>query len=198
MRTRQTWHAAVRHTGLLFQLPNSPSLSAHTPPAAARPSRSDPPRRAGSSGGEAPGPSHEGSEEEDGAACLEAAAELPYPQLAQTVSSASFAPAAHLAEHYSPPGGAHALCLCIVLPYVHHQPAVHGGLRVEGKQGCPSSHGTELWLERDWLRFGCRSSCVIASLSLKLHFLPAASSFGHVGMVLHCIWLPWCREVLLL
>jgi hypothetical protein len=41
----------------------------------------------------------------DGAAVLEPVSALPYPQLSQTVSSANFAPAAHLAEHYSPPGG---------------------------------------------------------------------------------------------
>lgn len=142
VRTRQAWHAAVRHTGLLFQLPAPPSPSANTPPAAAAAadatslSKSDPPRSAGSSGGEAPNATHaEGSEEEDGAACLEAAAELPYPQLAQTVSSASFAPAAHLAEHYSPPGGAHPSCLCTVLLYMPDQWSVHQGLRIKGKQG---------------------------------------------------------------
>lgn len=113
VRTRQAWHAAVRHTGLLFQLPTPLSPPAHSPPAAATatPSTVDPPPGEGSNGVGAPDTSRaEGSEEEGGAACLEAAAaELPYPQLAQSVSSASFAPAAHLAEHYSPPGGAHAL-----------------------------------------------------------------------------------------
>ena len=86
------------------------------PPAAATTitSTADPPPSAGSSGLGAPDASHaEGNAGEDGAACLEAAAaELPYPQLAQSVSSASFAPAAHLAEHYSPPGGGVRLVLC--------------------------------------------------------------------------------------
>lgn len=117
VRTRQAWHAAVRHTGLLFQLPTPPSTSAHNPPAAATatPSTADPPPSAGSTGVGGPDAScAERSAGEHGAACLEAAAaELPYPQLAQSVSSASFAPAAHLAEHYSPPGGGCNLCFVI-------------------------------------------------------------------------------------
>ena len=133
VRTRQAWHAAVRHTGLLFQLPTSPP--AHTPPAAAAatPSTTDPPHRANSTGPRAPDASHaEGSQAEIGAACLEADAELPYPQLAQTVSSASFAPAAHLAEHYSPPGGTHASYLCTVL-IMHDHWLVLGDLQLDGK-----------------------------------------------------------------
>ena len=126
VRTRQAWHAAVRHTGLLFQLPTPPSPSAPTPPVAAiaTPSSTDPSLSAGSTGGAVADASHaEEGEEDGGAACLEAAAELPYPQLAQTVSSASFAPAAHLAEHYSPPGSVYVLCYvclccCICLLYV--------------------------------------------------------------------------------
>ncbi|KAL3142657.1 hypothetical protein ABBQ38_002966 [Trebouxia sp. C0009 RCD-2024] len=104
VRTRQAWHAAVRHTGLLFHLPTPPSPPAAPASVPATPALSgmDPP---GSSGGGEPDCAG-GSEGGDGASCLEAAADLPYPQLAQTVSSASFAPAAHLAEHYSPPGAA--------------------------------------------------------------------------------------------
>ena len=97
VRTRQAWHAAVRHTGLLFQLPVPASVGAaptsftadsHFVSASAQ----DP---------HSPESSRAEADDAGGSAALE----LPYPQLAQTVSSANFAPAAHLAEHYSPPGG---------------------------------------------------------------------------------------------
>lgn len=90
----------------------------------------DPP---GSSGGGEPDCAG-GSEGGDGASCLEAAADLPYPQLAQTVSSASFAPAAHLAEHYSPPGGAHAMLLT-------RHAAVHACCGKESVVGGEGKHG---------------------------------------------------------
>ena len=82
VKTQQAWHAAVRHTGLLFQL-TAPAPQVDTAAAlSAAQAQNDPE-----------------------ALQKAAAAALPYPQLAQTVSSTNFAPAAHLAEHYSPPGG---------------------------------------------------------------------------------------------
>lgn len=161
MRTRHAWHAAVRHTGLLFQLPTSPSPlpSAHNPFAAATatPSKTDPPRSASLTGPRSPDASHaEATKAEDGA-WLQAAAELPYPQLAQTVSSASFAPAAHLAEHYSPPGGTRASCLCTVL--LHICICMINGLCMGACDWRASMHvsflaGLGFRLKCDWLGFG--------------------------------------------
>lgn len=111
VKTRQAWHAAVRHTGLLFQLP--------LPPLPTPPCQSDDPTEtaAASFGKETEhvtgdtGDRHAGGEAEcpTGQEALEA---LPYPQLSQTVSSTNFAPAAHLAEHYSPPGGDPSRATC--------------------------------------------------------------------------------------
>ena len=53
-------------------------------------------------------------EEAVGAASVKGSADLPYPQLSQTVSSANFAPAAHLAEHYSPLGGVFFIMLPVL------------------------------------------------------------------------------------
>lgn len=99
VKTRQAWHAAVRHTGLLFQLPTPASDGSDTFTDAATASSSIIPGE----GSAAAAPSRDDT---NGAALLEAVSVLPYPQLSQTVSSANFAPAAHLAEHYSPPGAA--------------------------------------------------------------------------------------------
>ena len=168
MRTRHAWHAAVRHTGLLFQLSTSPSPlpSAHNPFAAATatPSKTDPPSL---NGPRAPDASHaEATKAEDGA-WLEAAAELPYPQLAQTVSSASFAPAAHLAEHYSPPGGTptRASCLYTVLLHV----CMINGLCMGACGWRASMHvsflaGLSSRLKCDWLGFGQKA--VVQQLTL--------------------------------
>ncbi|KAL0051588.1 hypothetical protein WJX82_010441 [Trebouxia sp. C0006] len=100
VKTRQAWHAAVRHTGLLFQLPSPASDGSDTITDAATASSS---MKSGEGSAAAAAPSRG---DFDGAAVLEAVSALPYPQLSQTVSSANFAPAAHLAEHYSPPGAA--------------------------------------------------------------------------------------------
>ena len=105
VKTRQAWHAAVRHTGLLFQLPIPPSDDSDTFTDAATASSSI----LSGEGSAAAAPSRGDA---DGAAVLEPVSALPYPQLSQTVSSANFAPAAHLAEHYSPPGG--------MLSHLHH------------------------------------------------------------------------------
>ncbi|DBA81775.1 hypothetical protein WJX77_012226 [Trebouxia sp. C0004] len=100
VKTRQAWHAAVRHTGLLFQLPTPPSDGSDTFTDA-------PTASSGMTSGEGPAAAAVPSRgDADGVALLEAVSALPYPQLSQTVSSANFAPAAHLAEHYSPPGAA--------------------------------------------------------------------------------------------
>ncbi len=100
VKTRQAWHAAVRHTGLLFQLPSPASDGCDTFTDAATASSTVTPGE-GSAAAAAAAPSRDDA----GAPVLEAVSALPYPQLSQTVSSANFAPAAHLAEHYSPPGG---------------------------------------------------------------------------------------------
>lgn len=102
VKSRQAWRAAVRHTGLLFQLeaPNggaSLAKATQLPPVSldkdSGQSESDPEATHGSS------------------PWVSTATEssLPYPQLMQTISSANFAPAAHLTEHYSPPGGKQGL-----------------------------------------------------------------------------------------
>lgn len=115
VKSRQAWHAAVRHTGLLFQLPKPPLANAAASTSATATLAGDPPFTSSLTGA-----SHADDAEAAGsAACLDATDALPYPQLAQTVSSANFAPAAHLAEHYSPPGGdcsssmhtVHVLCV---------------------------------------------------------------------------------------
>ena len=93
VKTRQAWHAAVRHTGLLFQLPPPSSKPAATSHTAAPITTSNTTKVA---------PQAEASAGTDATDAFQA---LPYPQLSQTVSGANFAPAAHLAEHYSPPGG---------------------------------------------------------------------------------------------
>jgi len=98
VKTRQAWHAAVRHTGLLFQLPTPASDGSATFTEAATASSSI-------TSGEGLAAAAPSRGDADGAAVLEPVSALPYPQLSQTVSSANFAPAAHLAEHYSPPGG---------------------------------------------------------------------------------------------
>ena len=92
VKTQQAWHAAVRHTGLLFQLPApAPTTATAAATALSAAQASD-----------------------DSEALQEAAdAALPYPQLAQTVNSTNFAPLAHLSEHYSPPGGTDTLQLRI-------------------------------------------------------------------------------------
>lgn len=108
VKTRQAWHAAVRHTGLLFQLPSPASDGSDTITDAATASSS---MKSGEGSAAAAAPSRG---DFDGAAVLEAVSALPYPQLSQTVSSANFAPAAHLAEHYSPPGGMLSRLTCMV------------------------------------------------------------------------------------
>ncbi|DBA76620.1 TPA: hypothetical protein ACH3X2_008667 [Trebouxia sp. C0005] len=102
VKTRQAWHAAVRHTGLLFQLP-SPASDGYDTFGDAATASSSMLSGEGSAAAAAEAPSRGDA---DGAALLEAVSALPFPQLSQTVSSANFAPAAHLAEHYSPPGAA--------------------------------------------------------------------------------------------
>lgn len=100
VKTRQAWHAAVRHTGLLFQLPTPASDGSDSCTDTATASSS---MKSGEGSAAAAVPSRGDA---DGAPVLEAMSALPFPQLSQTVSSANFAPAAHLAEHYSPPGAA--------------------------------------------------------------------------------------------
>ncbi len=98
VKTKQAWHAAVRHTGLLFKLPLPPTLFRTASTTAATLNTTD----------TSPNAAAESSKPEGEAgvtAAPDALDALPYPQLSQTVSSANFAPAAHLAEHYSPPGG---------------------------------------------------------------------------------------------
>lgn len=110
VKSRQAWHAAVRHTGLLFQLEppsNSASLAKATqlPPISLN--KDDVVANGDAESSHAPRGPEVGNAESS----------LPYPQLQQTISSANFAPAAHLAEHYSPPGGEqlvhliHLLCV---------------------------------------------------------------------------------------
>lgn len=112
VKTRQAWHAAVRHTGLLFQLhlPAPP-----TPPCQSDTSTEIATASFGKGADHVTGGRHAGGEAECPTG-QEAAEALPYPQLSQTVSSTNFAPAAHLAEHYSPPGGDPSRATCTWLP----------------------------------------------------------------------------------
>ena len=95
MKSKQAWHAAVRHTGLLFQLEPPPPITSqaveHELPL---PISID---EGQANQADAP------AKQQQAKASLQSS--LPYPQLQQTISNANFAPAAHLAEHYSPPGG---------------------------------------------------------------------------------------------
>ena len=112
VKTRQGWHAAVRHTGLLFQLPLPPLP---TPPCQSDTSTETAAASLGKGADHVTEGRLAGSEAECPAG-QEAAEALPYPQLSQTVSSTNFAPAAHLAEHYSPPGGDPSRATCTWLP----------------------------------------------------------------------------------
>ena len=123
VESRPAWHAAVRHTGLLFQL---------QPPAQDKPSHAAtelPPisLHGTGDGDDEPTVADTGNEPNDAARHQEATdpgqSSLPYPQLSQTISSANFAPAAHLAEHYSPPGGERLQCA--THQHFKHQFSVH-------------------------------------------------------------------------
>lgn len=100
----------MRHTGLLFQLqPPAQDSSSHV-------ANELPPISLHGTGVDGDGPmvAETGNEPNDAARHQQATgpgqSSLPYPQLSQTISSANFAPAAHLAEHYSPPGGERLQC----------------------------------------------------------------------------------------
>lgn len=99
VKSKQAWHAAVRHTGLLFQLePPAPITSqavAHELPI---PISIDEDQ-----GNEPEAPAKQQQAQES------VQSSLPYPQLQQTISNANFAPAAHLVEHYSSRGGDRAM-----------------------------------------------------------------------------------------
>lgn len=112
VKSQQAWHAAVRHTGLLFQLHPFPGHRQQAPSSEAPEASTS--ERATTAAASSPADGVAGGVRSGSQGC--AASSLPYPQLQQTISSANFAPAAHLAEHYSPPGGGLLACVCCCMP----------------------------------------------------------------------------------
>ena len=121
VRTQQAWHAAVRHTGLLFQLPLLDRNNIVAAAAAAIEIEDAEFESAQKRLGKAkPPPAKAAAKAKERAAQAEAYRQyvtaLPYPQLARPISGPNFVPMSHIAEHYSPPGGETHQC---IHPFTH-------------------------------------------------------------------------------